>query len=89
MKRLVLTFAILIGLAGPAWAGYAEGVAAFERGDYATALREFRPLAKQGDPEAQVQLGGMYQDGRGVPRDYVEAARWFHKAAEQGDTVHA
>ncbi len=33
MKRLVLTFAILIGLAVPAWAGYAEGVAAYERGD--------------------------------------------------------
>ncbi len=42
MKRLVLTFAILIGLAAPAWAGFAEGVAAYERGDYATALREFR-----------------------------------------------
>ncbi len=41
MKRLVLTFAILIGLAAPAWAGLAEGVAAYERGDYATALREF------------------------------------------------
>jgi TPR repeat protein len=72
-------------LAAPAWAGLAEGVVAYHRGDYATALREFRPLAEQGDPEAQVQLGGMYQDGRGVPQDYVEAARWFHKAAEQGD----
>ena len=85
MKRLVLTVAILIGLAAPAWAGFAEGVAAYKRGDYATALREFRPLAEQGDPKAQVQLGGMYQDGRGVPLDYVVAARWYHKAAKQGD----
>ncbi len=45
MKWLVLTFAILIGLAAPAWAGFAEGVAAYERGDYETALREMRPLA--------------------------------------------
>ncbi len=40
MKRLVLTFAILFGLAAPAWAGFAEGIAAHLRGDYATALRE-------------------------------------------------
>ncbi len=33
MKRLVLTIAILLGLAAPAWAGFAEGVAAYERGD--------------------------------------------------------
>ena len=36
MKRLVLTFAILIGLAAPAWAGLDEADAAYERGDYAT-----------------------------------------------------
>ncbi len=53
MKRLVLTIAILIGLAAPAWAGIAEGVTAYNRGDYATALREFRPLANQGVAEAQ------------------------------------
>ncbi len=69
MKRLVLTFAILIGLAAPAWAGFAEGVAAYMRGDYATALRELRPLAEQGDANAQFNLGLMYDDGRGVPQD--------------------
>ncbi len=53
MKRLVLTFALLIGLAAPAWAGFAEGLAAHERGDYATALRELRPLAEQGNADAQ------------------------------------
>ncbi len=61
MKRLVLTFALLIGLATPAWAGFAEGVAAYHRGDYATALREFRPLAEQGDDAAQYNLGRMYR----------------------------
>ncbi len=85
MKRLVLTFAILIGLAAPVWAGYYEGVAAYERGDYATALREFRPLAEQGNADAQSFLGFMYQEGQGVPQDYAAAVRWYRKAAKQGD----
>ncbi|MCH7916223.1 MAG: sel1 repeat family protein [Deltaproteobacteria bacterium] len=85
MKRLVLTIAILIGLAAPAWAGFAEGIAAHLRGDYATALREFRPLAEQGDAAAQYNLGLMYDEGQGVPQDYAEAVRWYRKAAEQGD----
>ena len=85
MKRLVLTFAILVGLAAPAWAGFAEGVAAFERRDYATALREFRPLAEQGHADAQFNLGLMYYKGQGVPQDHAEAMKWYRKAAEQGD----
>ena len=85
MKRLVLTFAILIGLAAPAWAGLVEGVAAYNRGDYATALREFRPLAEQGDAGAQTSLGNIYFRGEGVPPDHNQAVRWYAKAAAQGD----
>ena len=84
MKRLVLTIAILLGLSAPAWAGFAEGVAAYERGDYATALREWRPLAEQGNALAQYNLGVMYDNGRGVPQDYAEAMKWYRKAAAQG-----
>ncbi len=84
MKRLVLTIAILIGLATPAWAGFAEGVAAYKRGDYETALRELRPLANQGNAEAQFNLGVMYDKGEGVPQDDTEAVKWYRKAAEQG-----
>ena len=87
MKRLVLTFAILLGLAAPAWAGLAEGAAAYLRGDYATALREWRPLAEQGDALAQSVLGGMYEKGQGVPQDYAEAVRWYRKAANQGNAL--
>ncbi len=61
-----------------------EGQAACQRGDYATALREWRPLAKQGDAAAQNNLGVMYKMGLGVPQDYAEAVRWWRKAAEQG-----
>ncbi len=74
-----------LGLTAPAWAGFDEGVAAYNQGDYATALREFRPLAEQGDAHAQFNLGVMYENGLGVPQDYAEAVKWYRKAAEQGN----
>ena len=49
-----------------------------------TALREWRPLAEQGNANAQFFLGVMYDKGQGVRQDLREAARWFRKAAEQG-----
>ncbi len=65
----VVAIAILLSLlATPAWAGFAEGLAAYKRGDYATALREFRPLAEQGDATAQSVLGNIYGEGLGVGR---------------------
>ncbi len=73
-----------LGPTAPAWAGLDEGVAAYNRGDYATAPREWRPLAKQGNANAQFNLGLIYSKGRGVPQDYTEAARWYRRAAEQG-----
>ena len=42
-------------------------------------------IAELGDVEAQFQLGVCYYRGEGVAQDFVEAVRWFHKAAEQGD----
>ncbi len=73
-----------LGLTASAWAGFDEGVEAFNRGDYATALREMRPLAEQGDAYAQNNLGFMYHEGLGVPQDYAKALQWWRKAAEQG-----
>lgn len=40
--------------------------------------------AEAGDPQAQYNLGVMYDIGQGVPQDYTEAAKWYTKAAEQG-----
>ncbi len=61
------------------------GRAAYERQDYATALREFRPLAEQGDAMAQNFLGVMYKQGQGVAQDDQAAMQWWRKAAEQGN----
>ncbi len=64
---------------------FKDGEAAAQRGDYATALQLWRPLAEQGHARAQVNLGHMYSKGRGVPLDDAEAVKWYRIAAEQGD----
>ena len=51
-------------LTAPAWAGLSEGVVACALGDYATAIREFRPLAEQGNAHAQYNLSVMYRYAR-------------------------
>ena len=57
---------LLLSLAAPVAAGPLEdATAAYDRGDYATALRLLRPLADQGDASAQFNLGVMYDNGRG------------------------
>ena len=88
MKRLLTTLVILTGLfgaGGAVWAqDYRKGFKAWLAGDYATALKEFRPLADQGDAVAQNKLGLMYENGEGVTQDYAEAVKWYRKAAEQG-----
>ena len=68
----------------PAWADYHAGIAANNRGDYATALREWRPLAEQGHAVAQYSLGLLYANGQGVPKDDAQARQWYEKAAAQG-----
>ena len=84
MKRIISAMVVLIALAAPAWGGFDEGVAAYNRGDYATALREFQPLAELGDVYAQALLGIMYIKGQGVKQDYAEAVRWYRLAADHG-----
>jgi TPR repeat protein len=68
-------------------ATFRQGVSAFNRQDYLLAAQNFFPLAEQGDPAAQSYLGFMFETGRGVPRNYTEAAMWYRRAAEQGDTL--
>jgi TPR repeat protein len=87
MRRILATLAVVGAVlfsAGSAWADWDDAVAAYERGDYATASREFLPLAEQGNADAQFNLGIMYANGRGVPENDAEAVKWFRKAVEQG-----
>lgn len=72
MKRLTIALLSLGMLcASLAWAGFDEGAAAYEAGNYAIALKEWLPLAKQGDVRAQYNLGLMYNQGKGVRQNAV------------------
>jgi uncharacterized protein len=76
---------LLMGSAGSVAAGpFEDGLDAARRADYATVMQLWRPLAEQGDARAQSHLALMYDNGRGVPRDYAAAASWYYKAAELG-----
>jgi uncharacterized protein len=77
---------VLLGSSGVCWsADFQKGVDAFDRGDYATALKEWTPLAEQGFAKVQHNLGVMYRNGQGVPQDDKTAVKWFTLAAEQRD----
>ena len=81
-----LAVALLLGSAGVSWSqDWQKGLSAYKSGDFATALREWTPLAKQGSAAAQYNLGLMYANGRGVSQDYKTAVNWYKLAAEQGD----
>ncbi len=56
-----------------------------ESGDYTTALKELKPLAEQGQADAQYNLGLMYSNGWGVVQNYKAAVKWYKLAAEQSD----
>jgi TPR repeat protein len=57
LKRFLAAL-LLLTLATSAWGqDYKKGMQAYEQGDYSTALREFRPLAEQGDNIAQWIIG--------------------------------
>ena len=77
----VFIVAVFVGAAG---AGPLDARDAHLRGDYTTEFRLLRPLAEQGNAEAQEAFGTLYVMGESVPQDYGEAVKWFRLAAEQG-----
>ena len=98
MNRLlilpVLLLTLLVG--NPAVsADFQKGLDAAQKGDFATALREWKPLAekkgllsftysKKDIMNAQYNLGVMYDKGLGVPQNDKTAVKWYRLAAEQG-----
>ena len=74
MRFIFILAAMCLALAAMTKAqDYDAGSEAYRAGDYATALAEWRPLAEQGDADAQYNLGRMYSQGKGVPQDDAEA----------------
>jgi TPR repeat protein len=65
-------------------AGMKESVATTSQEDFAKAFQICKPLAEQGDADAQHKVGWMYFKAKGVPQDYAKALKWYQLAAEQG-----
>ncbi len=64
---------------------YQYGRSLHKKDQYADAIKWYRKAVEQGYAAAQSNLGFLYANGNGVPRDYGEAEKWWRKAAEQGD----
>ncbi|MGD9969522.1 MAG: hypothetical protein AB7S65_03640, partial [Sulfuricurvum sp.] len=76
---------ISIALSATLIAGsFEDGIKAFDKKDYATAVKLWQPMAENGNMAAQYNLGILYENGYGVPRNDSEAFKWYLKAAEQG-----
>ncbi|WP_420146360.1 tetratricopeptide repeat protein, partial [Sphingobium sp.] len=86
MKHILgmAALATMLVMTLPAMADVKTGVDAWQQGDYARAIAEWRPLAQSGDPDAQFNLGQAYKLGRGVQPDLATAIDWYRKAAVQG-----
>ncbi len=89
MKRtltaLVLGVTLLLASGGVGYAqDFQKGWEAYNKGDYATALREWSALAEQGFANAQYNLGVMYGKGKGVLQDNIYAHMWANIAASNG-----
>ena len=85
VPSVVLTVAALIFGAATVQADGTAGLKAYQQGDFATAFKEFMPLAEAGQASAQAAVGHMYLNGQGVPQDPAQAAIWLEKAAEGGN----
>lgn len=86
-RRSVATLALLAALllAPPdAGAGYVEGNNAYQEGDYATAMKELRPLAEAGDANSEHAVGVMMAYGRGVEANAAMGAVWLTRAKNHG-----
>jgi TPR repeat protein len=84
VKKLALGLGVAFWAALVCHAAFDAGLAAYDRGDYAAAAREWQPIAERGDANAQYNMGLLFSCGQGVPQDNQKAAEWYKKAAEQG-----
>ena len=85
---LVLALLVVMSVVSAAavrGADYDAAIAAANKRDYVAAAQEFQRLADEGDPRGENGLGVLHVNGLGVRQDEALAARWFRKAADQGN----
>ena len=88
--RTLMAFVLSVGLgagltASPTVAGpFEDGIAAYEKQDYGTAFKVWKPLAKKGHPQVLFNYAAMYANGEGVKQDYAIAVQWLQRAIDKG-----
>ena len=86
MQRILFAVILAVTCVTGAAAGALEDADfASLRGDHAREAKLLRPLAEQGDAQAQNTLGKLHYEGKGVSQNYGEAVKWYRKAAKQGN----
>ena len=83
-KHAVLFFLFFLCSTTVFAVSYEEGKQAYLKKNYALALEILKPLAEQGDSQAQITMGLMYDYGHGVEKNPAESIKWYLMAAEQG-----
>lgn len=78
MKASRLIFALLLASSVAVLQLAGQQIKADQR-----SIEEVKAKAEAGDVESQVELGLRFDKGKGVPKDQVEAVKWYRKAAEQ------
>lgn len=86
MRLFLGTIFFLLITSLQASGGFYEGLMAAQKKDWETALAEWLPIAEEGNPGAQSNLGNMYAHGLGVEKNDETAFQWHYLAAEQGMT---
>jgi len=81
---LALFFALSLMAATSQASDIGQGYQAYQSGDYQQAYAIWKPLAEQGDAEAQFYLGLLYRSGEGVEKNDRTALEWFTASAKQG-----
>lgn len=87
MKKQILFAAGLllsINVTNVLAADLGKGTAAFDKQDYATAIKELKSLAKEGNPDALNMMGQMYENGWGIEKDVKKAKRFYRRGASLG-----
>jgi len=93
MNKTLIAFFILLFcmLSSLGWSSkyddVKKGETAILKKDFATALNELKPLAENGNDEAQWMLGNMYSKGNGVIKDIIYAHMWWNISASLGNGV--
>lgn len=84
LKKLLVIASLVLASTSASAETFDDGVIAFIKGDGAAAYKIWKPLADNGDSDAQYHLGYMYQTGTGIDTDKSKALYWYDKAAKNG-----